>query len=136
MCRPLILFFVAIWSCMQTWCTCEAGSGPQVCWVFTRFSQWCISFACRELIAIQRHPMCCCNFALFPLHARNRQNQLLTLNMEINLMECYLIEQIRFLTINHAKHRNHLILLGFGMKSPNFRNQLIVSFLGMRSAQF
>jgi hypothetical protein len=81
--------------------------------------------------------MCCCNFALFPFCMQGIwQNQLLTLNMEINLMECYLIEQIRFLTINHAKHRNHLILLGFGMKSPNFRNQLIVSFLGMRSAQF
>jgi hypothetical protein len=33
--------------------------------------------------------------------------------METKLMECDLIEQIRFLAINHADYRNQLILTDF-----------------------
>jgi hypothetical protein len=39
--------------------------------------------------------------------------QLITLNMETKLMQCDLIEQIRFLAINHAEYRNQLIMAGF-----------------------
>jgi hypothetical protein len=37
-------------------------------------------------------------------------------------MECDLIEQIRFLAINHAEYRNQLILTGFWYVLANFRN--------------